>query len=123
LNDAVFEEQMFRELLNSDILLKFWPLEVLLKRLHGLRIRGRVTQPSRTCGKEKNSCSLLESKPGLQKRTYQFTDIAVLVGDIIREKCLSFWDSEFEGYATNVTDIIISFDDRFVSVAIFWEQS
>ena len=99
------EEQMFRELLNSNILLKFWPLEFLLKRLHGLRIGGRVTQPSRTCGKGKNPCSLLESNPGLQKRTYQFTDRAVLVGNNIRVKCLSFWNSEFEGHVNNVTDI------------------
>jgi len=35
---AVVEEQRFRELLNSDILLKFWPLEFLVQRLHGLRI-------------------------------------------------------------------------------------
>jgi hypothetical protein len=47
---AVVEEQMSRELLNSDIPLKFWPLLFLVKRLHGLRIGGRVTQPSRTCG-------------------------------------------------------------------------
>jgi len=56
---AVVEEQVFRELLNSDTLLKFWPLEFLVKILHGPRIGGRVTQPSRTCGKEKNPCSLL----------------------------------------------------------------
>jgi len=97
------EEQRFRELLNSDILLKFWPLEFLVKRLHGLRVGGLVTQPSRNCGKEKNPCSLLESKPGLQNRTYQYTDGAVLLDNNIRVKCLSFWDSEFEGHVTNVT--------------------
>jgi len=70
---AMVEEQRFRELLNSDILLKFWPLEFLVKRIDGHSIEGRVTQPSRNCGKEKNPCSLLESKPALQKRTYQFT--------------------------------------------------
>ena len=102
---AVIEEQMFRELLNSNILLKFWPLEFLIKMIHGLRIGGRITQPSRTCGKEKNPCSLLVSNPGLQKRTYQFTDRAVLVGNNIRVKCLSFWNSEFEGHVNNVTDI------------------
>ena len=100
---AMVEQQRFRELLNSDILLKFWPLEFMLKRFHGLRIGGRVTQPSRTCGKEKNSCSLLESKPGLQKRTYQFTNRGILVGNNVRVKCPSFWDSEFEGHVTNLT--------------------
>jgi hypothetical protein len=69
-------EQRFRELFNSDILLKFWPLEFLVKRLCDHWIGGRVTQPPRTCGKEKNPSSLLESKPGLQKPT--FTDRAVL---------------------------------------------
>jgi len=112
---AMVEQQMFRELLNSDIILKFWPLEFLIKKRHGLWIGGRVTQPSRTCGKEKNSCSLLESMPGLQKRTYQFTDRAILVGNNIRVKCSSFWKSKFEGHVTNLTDIISSFDDRFVS--------
>jgi len=100
---AVFEEQRFRELFNSDILPDFWPLEFVVTRLHGLRIGSRVTQPSRICGKEKNPCSLLESKPGLQRRTNQFTDRAVLVGNKIRVKCLSFWDSEFDGHVTNVT--------------------
>jgi hypothetical protein len=96
---AVVKEQLF----NSDILLKFWTLEFLLKGLYDLRIGGRVTQPFRTCGKEKNPCSLLESKPGLQKRTYPFTEKTVLFGNNIRVKCLSFWDSGFEGHVTNVT--------------------
>ena len=102
---AVVEEQRFRELLNSDILLKFWPLEFLVKRIDGHSIEGRVTQPSRNCGKEKNPCSLLESKPALRKRTYQFTDRAVLLDNDIRVNCLSFWDSEFEGHVAtrNVT--------------------
>ena len=103
---AVVEEQSFQEILNSDILLKYWPLEFLPKRLHGLRIGGRVTQPSRTCGKEKNPCCLLESNPGLQKHTYKFTDKTVLVGNNVRVKCLSFWDSEFEGHVTNLTVIL-----------------
>jgi hypothetical protein len=115
---AMVEQQMFRELSNSDMLLKFWPLEFLVKRLHGLRIGGRGTQPSRTCGKEKNSCSLMESKPGLEKRTYQFTNRRILVVNNVRMKCPSFWDSEFEGHITNLTDIISSFDERFVSADI-----
>jgi hypothetical protein len=94
---AMSEQQMFRELLNSDILLKFWPLELLVKRIHGLRIGGRVTQTSRNCGKEKNFCSLLESKPGLQKHTYQFTDRAILVGNNIRVKCPLFWEVDSKG--------------------------
>jgi hypothetical protein len=102
---AMCEQQMFRELFNSDILLKFLLLEFMLKRLHGLRIGGRVTQPSGTCGKEKNSCSLLESKPGHQKRTYKFTNRAILDGNNIRVKCSSFWDNKFEGHITNLTVI------------------
>jgi hypothetical protein len=51
---AVVDEKSFRDLFNWDILLKFWPLEFLVERLDGLRRGGgRVTQPSRTCGKEK----------------------------------------------------------------------
>jgi hypothetical protein len=52
---AVFEKQMSRELLNSDILLKFWPLEFPVNRRDGLRIGGRVTQPSRQLWKREKS--------------------------------------------------------------------
>jgi hypothetical protein len=41
--NAMFEQQRFREIFNSDILLKFWPLEFLVKRPNGLRIGGQVT--------------------------------------------------------------------------------
>ena len=77
------EEKGFRELFNWDILLKFWSLEFLVERIDDLRIGGGVTQISGTCGKGKNPCSHLGSKPGLQGPTYQFTDRSVLVGNNI----------------------------------------
>jgi len=70
--------------------LNLWRLEFLVKGLHGLRTGSQVTQPSRTCGEDKNPCSHLDSKFGLQKRTYQFTDRAILVGNNIGVNSLSF---------------------------------
>jgi hypothetical protein len=42
-------------------------------------------------------------EPGLQKRTYQFTNRFILVRKNIQVNCLSFWDSDIEGHVTNVT--------------------